>query len=295
MNRKKKFLTPPIGRLSKSDYSGLIKLSLEEDKARGDITTNSIFSGKHKTMARLVARESGILAGLEIFRDTYKMLNGRLNIKTHYKDGALVKRGSLIAEVKGDTISILQGERTAVNFVSMLSGIATETGKVVKKVPSGVALLDTRKTLPAYRKLSKYAVSVGGGLNHRIDLAAMAMIKDNHIAAAGSISEAIDLVRKKNPRKKLEVEVDTLKQLQEALPALPDIVLLDNMEPETLKKATSLVRKFNREQKKSILTEASGGYNINNLDKLKGTGVDFVSMGNLTNRIVPLDFSLEIL
>jgi len=286
----------PVVNLKKEDYINLIELALREDQIEHDVTTLAVFSKQDIAQANLISRESGVLAGIEVFVEVFRRVDETLTIELKATDGQDLSPNEIVAIIKGPICSILAAERTSLNFLSMISGIANSARKC-KKIASamGITPLDTRKTLPGYRALSKYAVQMGGGANHRKDLQQMGLIKDNHIAAAGSITSAIHLFQKKYPQKKLEVEVDTYEQLVEALPEKPDMILLDNMNPGELKKCASYIKEFNSDNKLEITCEASGGYTPDNIEVLKDTGVDFVSSGALTNNITPFDFSLDVL
>lgn len=281
--------------LTKEDYHPLIDLALKEDHIENDVTTHAIFASPAPATAILLAKEDGILCGSMVFTDVFLSVDNSLNIEWAFAEGSQVKPNLQVAKITGNIRSILTAERTALNFLSMLSGIASKTARAVTTLkPYGIFPLDTRKTIPGFRKLSKYAVFVGGGLNHRIDLEQMGLIKDNHIAAAGSISKAVAFFRQKNPALPCEVEVENPVQLQEALSAKADMILLDNMNAEQLSSCVQQIKSHNEKNSAHVTSEASGGFNLANLEKLKGTGVDFVSMGSLTNNIDPLDFSLEI-
>lgn len=267
-----------------------------EDKTSHDITTEAIFIKKQKVQAVLLTRETGILCGKDIFSRVFTLLDKNIQVNFLYSDGDKITAGEKIAHVTGDVKNIFKGERIALNFLSMLSGISTKVNHAVEILkPFGIGALDTRKTLPGYRVLSKYAVYIGGGNNHRLNLEQMGLIKDNHIAAAGGVKQAIEMFRKKYPSSKCEVEVETNAQLNEALNEYPDMIMLDNMKPDQIKKCMDLIRIFNAEHNANIIVEASGGFNLENIQSLSQTGVDFVSMGTLTNHIKPLDFSLEVL
>ena len=272
----------------------LIKSALLEDLGEsGDITSQAIFSKNDTITATLTARENGIIAGLEIAAQVFTTIDPTLTITKHVKDGENVRSNQKIITVTGTTISILKAERTALNFLSHLSGIATNTHKYTHAISgTNAQILDTRKTLPAWRKLQKYAVKMGGGTNHRFGLYDMILIKDNHIAAAGGIKNAIDNARQyvttNNLNTKIEVEVDTLEQLDEVLNhSKVDIVLLDNMSPKQLKKAVKMVDG-------KIKTEASGNITLTNIKEVAKTGVDYISSGTLTHSVKAFDFGLDI-
>lgn len=271
-------------------FEKLLKMALEEDlKEVGDVTSRAIFD-KEETLAVLISKDSGILAGIEFFKQVFISVDSDLSVELLKSDGQVINKGEKIAEIKGRAGSILEAERTAINFLSFLSGIATETDKYVTAAESAgkAVILDTRKTLPAYRSLSKYAVTVGGGTNHRIGLYDMVMIKDNHIDAAGSISAAVSKVRGKWDKSySIEVECRTLEEVEEAISLKVDVIMLDNMEPETIVKAVELGRG-------EVQFEASGNMNLEKIKKYSPTGVDFLSVGKLTHSVTAFDFSLKI-
>ncbi|TYT23219.1 carboxylating nicotinate-nucleotide diphosphorylase [Dictyoglomus thermophilum] len=268
----------------------MVEEALEEDIGFGDITTESIVPEDMNSKAVIIAKEEGILAGLPVAKAVFKTLESSVEFKELKKDGDKIKEGDIILEIIGKTKTILMGERTALNFIQRLSGIATYTRKCVDMVrPYGVKILDTRKTTPTLRILEKYAVKIGGGENHRFALYDMVLIKDNHIRVAGSIKEAIRRVRENVSHVyKIEVEVSNLEELKEALETQVDIVLLDNMDYETLKEAINMA-------KGKVLIEVSGKISMEDLEKIAKLGVDFISMGKLTHSFKSLDLSLEIL
>ncbi|ACI20133.1 carboxylating nicotinate-nucleotide diphosphorylase [Dictyoglomus thermophilum] len=268
----------------------IVEEALEEDIGFGDITTESIVPEDMNSKAVIIAKEEGILAGLPVAKAVFKTLESSVEFKELKKDGDKIKEGDIILEIIGKTKTILMGERTALNFIQRLSGIATYTRKCVDMVrPYGVKILDTRKTTPTLRILEKYAVKIGGGENHRFALYDMVLIKDNHIRVAGSIKEAIRRVRENVSHVyKIEVEVSNLEELKEALETQVDIVLLDNMDYETLKEAINMA-------KGKVLIEVSGKISMEDLEKIAKLGVDFISMGKLTHSFKSLDLSLEIL
>lgn len=266
--------------------------ALNEDVRTGDITTLAIFDDNAKAKAKLIAKDSGILAGVEIFKLTFLLVDDKLNVKLLKKDGDIVRKGEEIAYIDGKIASILVAERTALNFIQRMSGIATTTNIFVDKIAHTKAkLLDTRKTAPGLRLFDKMAVKIGGGENHRIGLFDMFLIKDNHIAGAGSITEAVKKVNlykeQNNLNCLIEVEVKNITELKEAMQCKVDIIMLDNFTVKDLKKAVELVdNKFK--------LEASGGININNLVEIAETGVDYISIGALTHSVKALDISLLI-
>lgn len=274
------------------EYPGLndlIKRALEEDLGHGDITTLSLIPAEQAARGLFVAKTPGIVAGIKVSRAVFQYLDFETEFEVLKNDGDEITPGDIIAVAKGRTRTLLTGERTALNFLQRLSGIASKTRKMVNLIKySSAQLLDTRKTTPGLRVLEKYAVSVGGARNHRFGLYDGVMIKDNHIQAVGSIQRAVAAARQRVPHTvKIEVEVDTLVQLQEALEAGADIILLDNMEVYELIQAVEIT------QGRALL-EASGGINEGNLAEVARTGVDFISMGALTHAASSLDISFDI-
>jgi nicotinate-nucleotide pyrophosphorylase (carboxylating) len=259
---------------------------LEEDIGHWDITTDSLETDKY-IEAYVIAKEDGILAGIEFAKEVYNLVDG-CKLENFVKDGASIKKGDILAIVYGSGKSILKAERLSLNIVQRLSGIATLTNKYVEKIKdTGVRLLDTRKTTPGFRAFEKYAVKVGGGDNHRFALYDMVMIKDNHIALAGSITEAVNQIKKKvSPMVKIEVEVSNFEQLEEALKNPVDVIMLDNMSAEDVKKAVKLINK-------SKLVEVSGNITIENIRDYALAGPDFISTGAVIHSAKWLDISLK--
>ncbi|MEA4924825.1 MAG: carboxylating nicotinate-nucleotide diphosphorylase [Syntrophomonadaceae bacterium] len=274
------------------EYLGLndlIKRALEEDIGYGDITTLSLIPPEQKARGLFVAKTPGIVAGIEVSRAVFAYLDQATQFDILIRDGEAIFPGDIIAIAKGKARTLLTGERTALNFLQRLSGIASKTRKMVELIkPSPAQILDTRKTTPGLRVLEKYAVGVGGARNHRFGLYDGVMIKDNHIQAVGSIQEAVALTRQKVPHTiKIEVEVETMEQLQAALEAKADIILLDNMDIYEMMEAVKITDG-------RALLEASGGINEGNLADVARTGVDFISMGALTHAVSSLDISFDI-
>ena len=271
-------------------FDKLLSMALEEDlKEVGDVTSRAIFDSE-MTTAVLYSKDRGILAGAEYFKNVFETVDSDLNVKLLIQDGESLSPKDKVAEISGKTRSILEAERTAINFLSFLSGIATETDRsVVAAEKAGKAIiLDTRKTLPAYRTLSKYAVTVGGGRNHRIGLYDMVMIKDNHIDAAGSIEAAVTKVRDKWENSyAIEVECRTLDEVKQAVQLNVDVIMLDNMDPETTVSAVNL-------GDGKVQFEASGNMDIDKIKLYSPTGVDFLSVGKLTHSVTAFDFFLKI-
>jgi nicotinate-nucleotide pyrophosphorylase (carboxylating) len=268
---------------------GIIQKALEEDIGPGDLTTDSIIDPHAKGKAALLAREQMMLAGLPVFSMVFTLLDPELEFEFRYQDGALVPSGETICTVSGRLAPILKGERTALNFIQRMSGIATLTSDFVRNAgPRKARILDTRKTAPGLRALDKYSVRMGGGFNHRMGLFDGILIKDNHIAAAGSISKAINLARVNCPHTiKVEVETETLPEVQEALDSGADIILLDNMPIDRMIQAITLIRG-------KTLIEVSGNVTLGNVGEIAEMGVDFISVGALTHSAKAVDLSLEI-
>jgi len=272
----------------------LIRTALKEDNAWHDITSRATVPEKKFITADLVVKEKGVICGIDIVKEVFKMLDTKCCTKGCVNDGAKVSEGAVIARVAGPAKAILAGERTALNFIGYLSGIATLTRKFVDKTKGTKAkILDTRKTTPGLRALSKYAVRCGGGYNHRMTLSDMALVKDNHISAVKDIVGAVKKIRKYNPGVKVEVECDTFGQVREALAAGVDIIMLDNMVPEDIKKAVRLIKRH-RSSGKTIEIEISGGVNIDTVEKLAKLGADRISVGAITHSAPVLDISMEI-
>lgn len=265
----------------------LIDLALVEDLDKaGDVSSTSIFEDQTDCYF-LLSKDEGIFCGADAISRVCAKVDSTLGVTLFFKDGDEVKRGDLIAKIEGKISSILQAERTAINFISFLSGIATATNQLVKANKSGATILDTRKTLPGYRLLSKYAVLCGGGQNHRIGLYDMVMIKDNHIDGAGSIENAVNLVRQRWGNKfKIEVETRNLDEVQSALELGVDRIMLDNMDDETMKSATDLIAK-------RCETEASGNMSVKRISTSALSGIDYISFGSITHSVKAFDFSLR--
>jgi len=274
------------------EYIGLNELigrALKEDIGHGDITTESLIPEGMQASGVFVAKSAGILAGINVSRAVFRYLEPGITFETFKTDGDTLAAGDVIARVTGKAATLLTGERVALNFLQRLSGIATKTRRMVELIKYLPAeLVDTRKTTPGLRVLDKYAVAVGGARNHRFGLYDGVMIKDNHIKAVGSITGAVSAARQKIPHTiKVEVEVENLEQLEEALQARADIILLDNMDIEQMKKAVEITAG-------RALLEASGGINEDTLAEVAKSGVDFISSGALTHSAVSLDISFNL-
>ena len=266
----------------------LIRMALQEDITSEDVSTNAVMPTATKGTVELIAKEDGVIAGLDIYARVFTILDEITEIDFYCKDGDEVKKGELMATVTGDIRVLLSGERVALNYLQRMSGIATYTRQVAKLLEgSKVTLLDTRKTTPNCRVFEKYAVRVGGGCNHRYNLSDGVLLKDNHIGAAGSVTKAIQMAKAYAPFvRKIEIEVETLEQVKEAVEAGADIIMLDNMTPEVMKQAVELID--GRAQ-----TECSGNITKENIQKIREIGVDFVSSGALTHSAPILDISMK--
>ncbi len=270
----------------------IIKNALKEDIGSGDITSSATVPAGHVSTGRFNAKGRFTVAGLPFVKRTFLLVDSGLKFKMKYKDGVSVKRGDVLAEIRGNTRSILMAERVALNILQRLCGIATLTHTFVIRVKeSGVKILDTRKTAPGLRYLDKYAVTMGGGYNHRFGLYDAILIKDNHIEAADGIENAVRLARQGKGRgKKIEVETGTLSEVGLALSAGADIIMLDNMPLDRMKKAVMLIKKSSA----STLIEASGNINPGNVKAVAKTGVDCISVGEITHSAPAADISLII-
>jgi nicotinate-nucleotide pyrophosphorylase (carboxylating) len=266
-----------------------VKKALEEDIGSGDITTEAIVSDGMYGKAIAMAKEDGIIAGLSIFEEVFHFLDPETVVTLKVSDGQFVKSGDIIAEVYGKVKTILESERVALNFIQRLSGIATYTYNCVKAAEgTKVKIIDTRKTTPLLRVLEKYAVKVGGGENHRFGLYDMVLIKDNHIKAAGGIAEAVKKVKAKvSPYYKIEVEASNLDEVQEALSSKVDVILLDNMGVEKIRRAVDIING-------KCMIEISGNISQEDIKLLAPLGIDFISMGKLTHSAKSLDINLKI-
>lgn len=266
----------------------LIRMALAEDITSEDVSTNAVMPCATKGTVDLIAKEDGIIAGMDVYARVFQLLDEKTEVDLKCKDGDKVTSGQLLAVVTGDIRVLLSGERVALNYLQRMSGIATYTSQVAALLKgSKVTLLDTRKTTPNCRVFEKYAVRVGGGCNHRYNLSDGVLLKDNHIGAAGSVTKAIQMAKAYAPFvRKIEVEVETLDQVKEAVEVGADIIMLDNMTPEVMKQAVELIH--GRAQ-----TECSGNITKENIQKILETGVDFVSSGALTHSAPILDISMK--
>ena len=276
--------------LSDSELKKIIKLAIREDLGNlGDITSNTVLTKRDKATFHFVSREKGILCGINIARIVYELLDKKIKFTSFKNEGDMIKTNDVLAKVEGPAISLLTGERTALNFLTHLSGIATSTSMLVKLISkTNTKILCTRKTTPGLRNIEKYAVKVGGGINHRIGLYDAILIKDNHIAIAGSISNALNKVKKFKNKTKIEIEVDNLKQFKEALKFNPDVIMLDNFKINDLEKAVKIA-------KNKVILEASGKIDHSNVVKIAKSGVDFISSGWITHSSKSLDIGLDLI
>jgi nicotinate-nucleotide pyrophosphorylase (carboxylating) len=267
----------------------LIDIALKEDIGCGDITTDSVVSPHLTGLGDVMAKDDFVVAGLGVARSVFNQLDPTVDFSTDFKDGDFIKIGQVVFSVQGKLASILKAERTALNFIQRLSGIATLTHTYVARLKNThVRVVDTRKTTPGWRTLEKYAVKIGGGSNHRMGLYDGVLIKDNHIAACGGILAAVTRARKEvHHLVKIEVEVTNPDELTEALSAGVDVIMLDNMTPEQIRKA---VKQINGQ----VLVEVSGNVTLDNLSQLAEAGVDFISVGALTHSAKSADMSMKI-
>lgn len=265
----------------------LIEMALDEDLLdTGDITSEAIFRDE-LYQYKLMAKESGILCGIGVFTDVMKHVDDRIEVNSRFKDREAVSSGDIIADISGPVVSILKAERTALNFLSHMSAIASKTSLFVRRAEGKVIILDTRKTLPGYRELQKYAVRCGGGENHRMGLYDMVMIKDNHSDAAGGITSAVEHVKAKWGNKyKIEVETRSLDEVREALKCGVDRIMLDNMSDSDMENAVDCIAGRTE-------IEASGNMDLQRIKSVSLTGVDYISFGELTNSVKAFDFSLK--
>ena len=266
----------------------LIRMALQEDITSEDVSTNAVMPTEVKGTVDLIAKEDGVIAGLDVYARVFQMLDEKTEIDFKCKDGDEVKKGELMATLTGDIRVLLSGERVALNYLQRMSGIATVTNEYAKELEgTKTTLLDTRKTTPNMRPFEKYAVTVGGGRNHRYNLSDGVLLKDNHIGAAGSVKKAIEMAKDYAPFvRKIEIETETIEQVKEALEAGADIIMLDNMDNDTMKKCVELIGD-------KAETECSGNVTKERLREIAAIGVDYVSSGALTHSAPVLDVSLK--
>lgn len=274
------------------NLNSIIKLALNEDIGSGDITTNSIIPNYKNAEAILLVKSEGIISGLEVAERIFKLLDKKVSFKKFVNDGDRVTQNQVVALIKGTARAILTGERTALNFLQRMSAISTLTNQFVSEIShTKTKILDTRKTSPCLRYFDKYAVRIGGGINHRFGLFDMVLIKDNHIAVSGSITNAVNecriFLKKKKKKILIEVETKNLDEVAEALRCNVDIIMLDNFSVAQMKKAVELIDG-------KVKVEASGGVNLKTVKKIAETGVDFISIGAITHSVKAMDISLDI-
>ncbi len=271
----------------------IVERALEEDLGQGDITTDALIPPGIRGAGSLVAKTTGVIAGVEVALEVFRQTDPSVETRVIMSDGSAVSPGDVVAEVSGSVAGILKGERVALNFIQRLSGIATATSTYVNAVQGTAArIIDTRKTVPGLRQLEKYAVRVGGGHNHRYNLADGVLIKDNHIAALRArelgLVEIVRLARENSPHTvKVEIEVESVEEAREALEALVDVIMLDNMSPEEMRRVVAMTGG-------RCLLEASGGINLDTVRAVAETGVDLISVGALTHSVRAMDISLDM-
>lgn len=275
--------------LSKFYVEDHVKSALMEDIGYGDITTENLAEDTDYLKAELNTRCDGILCGCEVFKTVFDVLSNDVKIKFYFKDGDTIKKGGKIADVEGPAKDLLMGERVSLNYIQRMSGIATETRKYQDAiVPYSAKIVDTRKTTPNFRAFEKYSVKIGGGALHRFNLSDCAMIKDNHIRLAGSLTNAVNKLRKNiSHAHKIEVECDTLEQVKEAVDVKADIIMLDNMSVETMKKAVEIINH-------QAIVEASGNVNLSTVNAIASTGVDIISSSAIVAKAPTLDLGFDM-
>lgn len=275
--------------LSKFYVEDHVKSALMEDIGYGDITTENLAGENDFLKAELNTRSEGVLCGCNVFKTVYKILSDDVKIKFYFKDGDIIKKGDKIADLEGPAKDLLMGERVSLNYIQRMSGIATETRKYQDAIaPYSAKIVDTRKTTPNFRAFEKYSVKVGGGALHRFNLSDCAMIKDNHIRLAGSLTNAVNKLRKSiSHAHKIEVECDTIDQVKEAIEVKADIIMLDNMPVETMKKAVELINH-------QAIVEASGNVNLSTVNAIASTGVDIISSSAIVAKAPTLDLALDM-
>ncbi len=275
--------------LSKFYIEDHVKMALEEDIGFGDITTENLADDNDFLSGELNTRSEGVLCGCEVFKTVFKVLSDDIKIKFYFKDGDKIKKGDKIADISGPAKYLLMGERVSLNYIQRMSGIATETKKYQDAIePYAAKIVDTRKTTPNFRAFEKYSVKIGGGALHRFNLSDCAMIKDNHIRLAGSITNAVTKLRESiSHAHKIEVECDTLEQVKEAVDVKADIIMLDNMSVDTMRKAVEIINH-------KAVVEASGNVNLETVNAIASTGVDIISSSAIVAKAPTLDLGLDI-
>jgi len=269
---------------------GLIEAALKEDMPQGDITSESIIPTDSESEAIILAKEEGVLAGIDVAGRVFSKIDPTVVFKKNLDDGQKFREGLILASIQGRSVSILKGERTALNFLQRMSGIATTTQKFVQELRGTKAkILDTRKTTPGLRSLEKYAVKMGGGVNHRFNLSEMVLIKDNHLRVVGSISQAVKHAKERiKPGVRVEVEATSLEEVQEAVQSGADMIMLDNMSKEAMKEVVKQV-------KGKVSLEVSGKITLARVKEIASLGIDFISVGSLTHSFKSVDISIEFL
>jgi len=279
--------------LNKEIVKAVVKSAIKEDMPKGDITTDIFLNKTRTARARIFVREKCILCGIDVCGMVFKEIDKDIKFSPQAYDGDDLYKGTDVAFIEGHARSILRAERLALNFLSFLSGVASEAKKYRDiAAKHGVKILDTRKTIPLLRHLEKYAVTVGGGYNHRMNLSEMVLIKDNHLKLS-DYKVDLKMIRKKNPKVKIEIEADNLKTFETVLKQRPDIIMLDNMNTADIKKAVAM--RNASETSKEVMLEASGGITVLNLEEYAKTGVDMISIGAITDSVKAVDFSLDII
>lgn len=275
--------------LSKFYVQDHVKMALMEDIGYGDITTENLAGENDFLKGELNTRSEGVLCGCDVFKTVYETLSDKVEIKFHFKDGDKIEKGDKIADISGPAKELLMGERVALNYIQRMSGIATETRKYQDAIkPYSAKIVDTRKTTPNFRAFEKYSVKVGGGALHRFNLSDCAMIKDNHIRLAGSITGAVNKLRENiSHAHKIEVECDTLEQVKEAVSVKADIIMLDNMSVDTMKKAVEIINH-------QAVVEASGNVKLDTVNAIASTGVDIISSSAIVAKAPTLDLALDM-
>ncbi len=266
-----------------------VKAALKEDIGFGDITTENLAGGNDFLEGELNTRSEGVLCGCEVFKTVFRMLSDNIKIKFYFKDGDNIKKGDKIADISGPAKELLMGERVALNYIQRMSGIATETAKYQNAIaPFSAKIVDTRKTTPNFRMFEKYAVKIGGGALHRFNLSDCAMIKDNHIRLAGSITNAVAKLRENiSHAHKIEVECDTLEQVKEAVSVNADIIMLDNMTVDMMREAVKIINH-------TAVVEASGNVRLETVNEIASTGVDIISSSAIVAKAPTLDLALDM-
>ncbi len=275
-------------RYNKHKIDRIIINAFDEDLITEDITTNAIYSKDQEVSIKLIAKEDGVLAGSYVFKRSFQLLDEDVLVDFRLEEGEVFKAGDVLAEIRGDVHPILTGERTALNFLQRMCGVASYTRRIVDQLEgSGIDIMDTRKTTPGLRLLEKYAVKVGGGRNHRSNLSDVIMLKDNHIAAAGGVREAIESARNYGPYVRvIVVEVENLDMVKEAVESGADIIMLDNMDHETMEEAIRLIDK-------RAFIECSGNVTLEKIESLRNLDIDYISSGALTHSSGIIDLSLK--